>query len=97
MLGRCVQSFDAKKYIQGTLDVMTRGGTKNYMEMTISTKEDADKIYQDNINSFITSLTNSRINLNSEQSDRYRELFIKILGNTKYTVMEEKNIQLEII
>ena len=48
LLAGCT-TFDACAYMQAILDVSYRNETEDYMELTGATQEDADKIFQNNL------------------------------------------------
>ncbi len=78
--------FDAKRYVQGCLDALTKEKFDDYVEMTNSTKEEAQKEYDERMDKEISSMGISGIS--DEMEQKYRDLFKSIYGKCKYEVGE---------
>lgn len=80
------RAYDASGYVKSMLDSQTRGEHEQYLELTDSTKEEAEELYNETIDYQMDSL--SVVELSDELSEKYEELFKKIFKQTKYTVGE---------
>lgn len=58
VLSACGTKFDAKEYVDACLDVQFKGEYEQYMKMTKASKEDAQKLYKDGIDSFMKGMIN---------------------------------------
>lgn len=88
MLGisACGQSFDASGYVKSTLDAITRAEFDKYVELTESTKEEAQAEYDDMIDMFTAEFES--FNISDELNAKFGQLFVDLLASTKYTVGE---------
>lgn len=78
--------FDAKRYVQGCLDALTKEKFDDYVEMTQSTKEEAQKEYDERMDKEISSMGIS--GMSDEMEQKYRDLFKTIYSKCKYEVGE---------
>lgn len=85
LLAGCT-TFDACAYMQAILDVSYRNETEDYMELTGATQEDADKIFQNNLDATMHEFHTAE--LSEELEESYRSLFEKTVKQVKYTVGE---------
>ena len=95
LLGGCGKKLtteNAPDYVKSALDTCYKGEFEAYMEFTNSTEEEAQALYNDGIdaNMEASGITDSAINISQELQDQYRQLFIGLLGISKYTVGEAK-------
>lgn len=87
----CGKGFDAGKYVESCLDLLTKGETKDYMEMTKRTKEQAEQDYEDNINSMIETM--GVYGLSDELAEGYKQLFKDIYAKSKYKVTGSEKME----
>lgn len=81
---------DAKAYVQSTLDAGYKASFDEYVKITDSTKEEAQKLFDNNIDTVTNSLGFSALGATEETNDKYRELFKEIFSKAKYTVGDAK-------
>lgn len=86
MLGGCGKKFDAKGYTQAVLDVSYKGETEKYMELTDSSKEEAEAVFTDNLN--LTMEAFEEWGMSDELFAKYKELIGDLIKQVKYTVGE---------
>ncbi len=77
---------DAKEYVQAALDAGYKGEFEKYIEITGSSEEEAQKLYDDNINMLLESVGFGTMVSSDELEEKYRELFKQIFALEKYTV-----------
>lgn len=87
-LAACAPKFDASAYVKATLDTVTRNDVEKFMELTKASKEDAEKVYTDNLEQAASMLDLTE--LSDELAASYNEYIKKVLAQTKYTVLEAK-------
>lgn len=80
----CGAKFDAGKYVESCLDLLTKGETKDYVKMTKRSEEQAQQDYEDNINSMIETMGVE--GLSADLEDGYKQLFKDIYAKSKYKV-----------
>lgn len=90
----CGGKFDAAKYVQSCMDLLTKGETKDYTEMTGRTEEQAKEDYESNIESMVSLM--SGFGLSDETLEGYRQLYKDLYAQAKYEVkgaekMEDKD------
>lgn len=81
---------DAKAYVQSTLDAGYKASFDEYVKITESTKEEAQKLFDNNIDTVTNSLGFSALGATEETNEKYRELLKEIFAKAKYTVGEVK-------
>ncbi|MGG5333574.1 hypothetical protein [Enterococcus sp. AZ163] len=81
-------AYDASGYVKSMLDTQTQGKYDQYIELTESTKKDAEDLYNKTIEAQMDAIDVDA--LSDELSGKYEELFKKIFKKTKYTVGEAK-------
>lgn len=81
---------DAKAYVQATLDASYKADFDAYMKVTESSKEEVQKLYDDNIENIVTSSGLQDMGITSELEEKYRELYKNMLSKAKYTVGDAK-------
>lgn len=87
MLSGCGMSKEgAKEYVQAVLDAGYKGEFEKYVEITDSSEEEAQKLYDDNINMVLKSVGFGTLVTSDELEEKYRELFKQIFALEKYTV-----------
>lgn len=85
LLGGCT-TFDACAYMQAILDVSYKNETADYMEITGATQEEADEIFQKNLDATMHEFNTAE--LSEELEEDYRALFEKTVKQVKYTIGE---------
>lgn len=75
---------DAKEYVKATLDASYKADFDAYMEVTDSSKEEVQKLYDDNIENIVTSSGLQDMGITSELEEKYRELYKNMLSKAKY-------------
>lgn len=88
VLSACGTKFDAKEYVDACLDVQFKGEYEQYMKMTKASKEDAQKLYKDGIDSFMKGY--DQLSLPDELNNKFRDAYKKMLKSAKYTVKDAK-------
>lgn len=79
-------TFDACAYMQAILDVSYKNQTENYMEITGATQEEADAIFQKNLDATMHEFSTTELPEDLEED--YRLLFEDTVKQVKYTVGE---------
>lgn len=69
---------DAKAYVQSTLDAGYKASFDEYVKITESTKEEAQKLFDNNIDTVTNSLGFSALGATEETNEKYRELLKEI-------------------
>ncbi len=76
--------FDAKRYVQGTLDAVTKAKFDDYVEMTQSTEEEAKKEYDTAMQQQMATL--GAANVSPEMQEKYLEFVKTAFAKFKYEV-----------
>ena len=100
MLAGCgMKPDDAKAYVQATLDAGYKADLDEYAKITDSTKEDAQKLFDNNIDTVTNSLGFGALGATEETTEKYRELLKEIFAKAKYTVgdVKEKDGGFEVV
>lgn len=85
-----IERFDAGEYVQAVLDVSYKNDTELYIEITGTTENDADRIFEDNLEQTMAGFEAS--DMPRELLPQYQELIRDIAAQVSYTVGEpEKN------
>ena len=91
MLAGCgMKPEDAKAYVQATLDAGYKEDFGEYTKITESTKEEAQKLFDSNIDTVTNSLGLSQFGVSEEMTEKYRELLKETFSKAKYTVGDVK-------
>lgn len=85
MLGGCSR-FDAGVYTKAVLDVSYKNQTESYIELTETTKAEAEKIFQSRLDVTMEEFKSEQ--LSEELENNYRNLFEAVMKQVKYTVGE---------
>lgn len=85
ILGGCTR-FDAAAYTQAVLDVSYKNQTESYIELTEASAEDAEAVFQKNLDATMEAFKSMK--LSDELEKNYRSLFETIIKQVKYTVGE---------
>lgn len=86
MLAGGCSRFDASMYTQAVLDASYKNQTEMYVELTDIAKQEADTIFQTNLDATMEAFKSEK--LSPELEAQYRELFSTIIKQVKYTVGE---------
>lgn len=78
--------FDACAYTQAVLDVSYKNQTESYIEITGASPEEADAVFQKNLDATMQEFQN--MELTGELEEQYRTLFEEVVKQVKYTVGE---------
>lgn len=87
MFGGCSR-FDAGVYAQAVLDASYKNQTESYIELTESTKEDAEAFFQKKLNATMEEFKSEKLSTDLESN--YKGLFEAVMKQVKYTVGESK-------
>ncbi len=91
MLAGCgMKPEDAKAYVQATLDAGYKEDFGEYTKITESTKEEAQNLFDSNIDTVTNSLGLSQFGVSEEMTEKYRELLKETFSKAKYTVGDVK-------
>ncbi len=82
----CMLDFDASGYIKAGLDASTKGEFEAYAEITGSTVEEVEAIYNQTIDTEMSYI--NAYNVTEEQKANFRALFVDMYKNFKYEVGE---------
>ncbi len=88
LLGGC-GSFDASGYVKALLDNSYLGDSNAFVNQKVGTKEQAEELYEQGIETEMSSLT-SQIQLSEELQEEFRAVLKEVFKNVKYTVGEAK-------
>lgn len=91
----CGKKFDASGYTQAVLDVSYKNEIQKYVELTKSTEEEANQIFEDNLQSNLEMMLQAfdGYELSEELMEKYRVLFRDMMKQVKYTVGEAKETE----
>ncbi len=81
-----INRFDPKAYVQTVLDVSYKNETEAYMEIADATEEEADAVFENNLDATMEEFESSP--MPEELKPQYRELFGEIAKSVNYTVGE---------
>ena len=81
-----INRFGAGEYVQAVLDTSYKNDTDQYVEITGISREDAEKIFEDNLDATMEGFESSE--MPEEMLPKYRELFGEIAGKVSYTIGE---------
>jgi len=82
----CMPSFDASGYIKACLDANTKGEFEAYAEITGSSVEEVQALYEQAIDAEMSYIDS--YNVSEEKKTAFRDLFIEIYKSLKYEVGE---------
>ena len=82
----CKPSFDASGYVKACLDANTKGEFEEYAEITNSTIEEIESLYNQSIESEMQYIEG--YNVSDDKKEEFRQLFIDIYKSCKYEVGE---------
>ena len=81
-----INRFIPEDYVQAVLDVSYKKQTEGYMEITGASAEEAEQIFEDNLDLTMEQFESSP--MPEELKPKYRELFAQLAGHVSYTVGE---------
>lgn len=81
-----INRFDPQAYVQAVLDVSYKDETEAYMEIADVTEEEADAVFENNLDATMEEFESSP--MPEELKPQYRELFGEIAKSVNYTVGE---------
>lgn len=87
LLGGCGRQFDASGYVKALLDNSYKGDSAEFVAQKVGTKEQAEELYQQGIDTEMKSLT-SQAKVSDELQGEFRDVLENIFKNVKYTVGE---------
>jgi hypothetical protein len=79
---------DAKAYVQSVLDASYKADFSEYTEQTDSTEEEAQQLFDDNLDNIMSMGGFTDAGLSDELSANYRQLFQDMLAQAKYELGE---------
>lgn len=82
----CTPSFDARAYIKACLDANTHGEFAEYADITKTSVEEVEALYNKGIDTEISYLDS--YNISDEKREEFRALFVDIYKSFKYEVGE---------
>lgn len=86
VLTGCMPKFDASGYIKACLDANTKGEFEAYAEITGSTVEEVESLYNQAIDTEMQYIDG--YNVSEEKKEDFRQLFMDIYKSFKYEVGE---------
>lgn len=86
VLTGCMPKFDASGYIKACLDANTKGEFEAYAEITGSTVEEVEALYNQAIDTEMQYIDG--YNVSEEKKAEFRQLFMDMYANFKYEVGE---------
>lgn len=88
-LGACAAKYepeDAVAYVQSALDASYKADFEKYVELTDSTQEEAEEMYQQNIDNVMTGIGVEELGISDELTEQYRSLAPDLLALAEYEV-----------
>lgn len=79
-----INRFDAGEYVQAVLDTSYKNKTDQYVEITGISREEAEKIFEDNLDATMEGFESSQ--MPEKMLPQYRELLGEIAGKVSYTI-----------
>lgn len=81
---------EAKDYAQAVLDASYKGEFKDYIKITDSSEEEAQEMYEGNIDMTMEASGFTQMGLSEEMLADYHQLFLDLAKQAKYSVGEAK-------
>ena len=88
-LGACAARYepeDAVAYVQAALDASYKADFEEYVELTDSTKKEAEKMYQQNVDNVMTGIGVENLGISDELTEQYKSLAPDLLALAEYEV-----------
>lgn len=79
---------EAQSYVQSVLDASYKGEFDAYIEETNATKEEAEEMFNENVDATLKNAGFDELNLNDELTEKYRNLFIKLAKLANYEITD---------
>lgn len=89
----CSTKPDIISYVNATIDLFIKGETEEYIKLTKSTKEEAEKIYSDYIDIWTNFLIADEIS--EELREDFREIFREVFSEARYKVKSSEKVKNE--
>lgn len=83
-----INRYDAADYVKAVLDVSYKGETEAYMEITGVSQEEAENIFENNLDATMEGFETTA--MPDELKPQYRELFAELAESVCYTVEKPK-------
>lgn len=87
VIGGCGKSFDAGAYIKALLDNSYKNDSTAFVEQKVGTKEQAEELYNQGIDTELSSITASA-QLSDSLKEEFRNVLEDVFKSVKYTVGE---------
>ncbi|MGN1267281.1 MAG: hypothetical protein ACI4UH_05015 [Dorea sp.] len=84
---------EAKAYTQAVLDAIYLGEFDAYMEQTESTKEEAQEMYEGNIELTVAEMGLEEEGVSEEVTDKFKQVLFDLAKHARYTIGEVKEIE----
>lgn len=89
----CAPKFDASAYMQAEMDLLTRHNLEQYMQVMDVTEQEAKELYEEALLNVMVSLDDLKAEgLPDALVSEYEIWIIDVLKNTKYTVLDAKEV-----
>jgi hypothetical protein len=89
ILGGCASEADMSSYLKALLDTSYKNETQGFVEMKLGTAEEANALYEQGIENGVSAFC-ERLGMSDELKEDYRELYMDILRNVRYSVEDAK-------
>lgn len=86
IMGACGEKFDASAYVKSCLDAQFKGEFEEYVKLTVSTKEEAEDMYNEGLDKFMEEYEG--LPLTDELYQNFRNAYADMLKAAKYSVKE---------
>lgn len=88
IMSACGSKFDSGAYVKACLDAQFKGEYEEYVKVTESTKEEAEKLYKDGLDNLMASY--AALPLSEEMNQKLRGAYADMLKAAKYSIKESK-------
>lgn len=88
LLSACGKKFDASGYVKSVMDASYKGEFKEYCKLTNSKEDEAEKMYNGNIENAMKEF--ETVGISEELQAKYKDFFVSLMKQTKYSVAEAK-------
>lgn len=80
------KKFDASGYVKSFMDMLTKGEVEDYMKFTGESEDEAKEDYNAMTNAMMEAV--GAAGVSKEVQERFKDVYVKILAKSKYTVKE---------
>ncbi len=87
VLGGCGGSFDASAYVKALMDNSYKGDSAEFVEQKVGTKEQAEQLYEEGIDTEMSAITQG-VQPSDELQSEFKDVLKDVFKNVKYTVGE---------